>query len=89
MLVSILVRSEKDWAHMDRKDRYQKVIRELSEEKGRLENSFLNMLLEMVMVKLKPELVMATGAGTLASEASWPEVCFAVAVLFMFPSFAK
>lgn len=41
------------------------------------------------MVKLKPELVMATGAGTLASEASSQEVSFILAILFMFTSFTK
>lgn len=86
---NILVRSEIVWAHTDRKGRYQKVIRELLEGKGRWTSLFLNMLLELAMVKLKPELVMATGAGTLASEASWPEVSFTLAILFMLTSFTK
>lgn len=89
LLLSIVVRSENVWAHTDRKGRYQKVIRELHEEKKRLENSLLTMLLEILMVKLKPELVKATGASTLASEASWPVVGFTMAVLLTFPSFAK
>lgn len=84
-----MVRSEIVWAHTDRKGRYQKVIRELLQGKGRWTSLFLNMLLELTMVKLKPELVMATGAGTLASEASWPEVSFTLAILFKLTSFTK
>lgn len=86
---STLVRSDIVWAHTDRKGRYQKVIRVHLEGKGKLESLFLNMLLKLAMVKLKPELVMATGAGTLASEASWPEVSFTLAILFRLTSFTK